>query len=100
MSAPVNLQDFAVTKRINPLSTTLTQAAATGTHFSRVVISLPIGGPGSPFAVEYDLHPVFVSSLQQGGSGNESTESVSLSYGAFDQTIGTTSRFGWASDDG
>jgi hypothetical protein len=44
---------------------------------ARVVISIPIGGPMSPFAVEYTLRPVFVSSLQQSGSGDGSTESVS-----------------------
>ena len=91
----VTLQDFNLTKRIDPLSTELTRTAATGAHYPEVVVSIPIGGPGSPFAVEYKLKPVFVSAIQQSGSANESTESVSLTYGAFQQNIGTNSRFGF-----
>ena len=93
----VKLQDFHLTKRINPLSTELLQAVATGTHFQDVVISLPIGGPGSPFAIRYELDPVFVSSFQQSGGADSSTESVSLSFGAIKQTIGNSSQFGWDS---
>jgi len=92
----VELQDFALTKRINPLSSELTRAAATGAHFPEAVVSVPIGGPMSPFAIEYKLRLVFVSSVAQSGTGDESLESVKLSYGAFEQTIGTSSRFGWA----
>jgi type VI protein secretion system component Hcp len=92
----VVLEDFSLTKRIDPLSTELTRAAATGTNYPEVVVSIPMGGPMSPFAIEYKLKPVFVSSLQQSGSGDESTESVSLTYGAFEQNIGTNARFGWA----
>ena len=69
----VKLQDFHLTKRINPLS----------------------GGPGAPFAIQYELDPVFVSSLQQSGGADSSTESVSLSFGAIKQTIGNSSQFGW-----
>ena len=94
----VVLQDFNLTKRIDPLSTELTRAAATGAHYPEVVVSIPIGGPGSPFAVEYKLRPVFVSSIRQSGSEKESTESVSLTYGAFQQNIGTNSQFGFAND--
>ena len=61
-------------------------------------MSIPIGGPLSPFAVEYTLKQVFVSSIQQGGSADQSTESVSLAYGAFEQNIGTNSRFGCANN--
>ena len=92
----VNLQDFSLTKRINPLSTELVSSAALGTHFPEAVVSVPIGGPLSPFAIEYTLHPVFVSSVSQSGSGAQTTESVSLSYGAFEQTIGNSSQFSWA----
>ena len=97
-SGKVVLQDFNLTKRINPLSTELTRAAATGAHYPEVVVSIPIGGPLSPFAIEYKLRPVFVSAIQQSGSGNESTESVSLTYGAFEQDIGNSSQFGWANN--
>ena len=41
---------------------------------------------------------VFVESLQARGSGNESLETVSLAYGAFQQTVGNNSRFGWTKD--
>jgi type VI protein secretion system component Hcp len=94
------LGSFNITKRINPLSTELTRAAATGQLFPEVVISLPIGGPGAPFASEYKLRPVIIESLQQSGGGGESTESVSLGDGAFTQTIGNadTARFGFGSD--
>jgi type VI secretion system secreted protein Hcp len=96
----VNLQDFSLLKRINPLSTELFQAVATGQHFTKAVISVPIGGPGSPFAIEYTLRTVFVSSLQQSGSADQSTESVTLAYGAVQQTIDNTSQFGWANNAG
>ena len=91
----VNLQDFSLTKRVDPLSTELVRSAALGTHFSEAVVSVPIG-PLSPFSIEYKLHPVFVSSVSQSGSGDATTESVSLTYGAFEQTIGNSSHFGWA----
>jgi len=94
----VNLQDFALTKRVNPLSTELVRSAALGTHFPEAVVSVPIGGPLSPFSIEYRLRLVFVKSIQQSGAGGDSLETVSLSYGAFEQTIGTSSRFGWAND--
>ena len=99
-SGKVTLGSFNITKRINPLSTELTQAAATGRLFPEVVVSVPIGGPGAPFAVEYKLRPVFVESLQQSGSGDESTESVTLGYGAFSQTVGNadTAQFGFGND--
>jgi len=97
-SGKVALQNFSLTKRINPLSTELVRAVATGSHYSDVVVSVPIGGPLSPFAVEYNLHLVFVESVQESGSGGESLETVSLAYGAFQQTIGNNSRFGWTKD--
>lgn len=97
-SGKVTLSNFTLTKRINPLSSKLIQATATGSHFPDVVISVPIGGRMSPFAVEYKLHQVFVSSVQQSGSADSTIESVSLAYGAFQQTIGTSSRFGWTND--
>src|SRR5688572_13280115 len=94
-SGKAKLSDFNLTKRINPLSTDLFRAVTTGTHFPEAVVSVPIGGPTSPFAVEYELRMVFVSSLQQGGSGGESTETVTLTYGAVQQAIGNSSQFGW-----
>ncbi len=92
----VQLKEFSLTKRINPLSSDLTRAVALGQHFPEVVVSVPIGGAGSPFAVEYKLRTVFVQTLDQTGTAGESTETVSLVYGAFDQDIGNTSQFGWA----
>jgi type VI protein secretion system component Hcp len=89
------LADFHLTKRVNPLSTELFRAAATGSHWPEVTVSVPIGGPGTPFAIEYELRQVLVSSLQQSGSAGDATESVALTHGAFRQTIGTNSQFGW-----
>lgn len=94
----LTLADFHISKRIDPLSTELTQAVATGRHFPEVVLSIPIGGPGSPFELEYTLRQVFVSSLQQSGSADGSSESVSFSYGAFQQNVGNSSQFGWANE--
>jgi type VI protein secretion system component Hcp len=96
----LQLQPFALTKRVNPLSTELTRAVATGAHFDEVTISAPIGGPGAPFAIEYRLRQVIVESLQQGGTAGETTETVSMVYGAFNQTIGNsnTPTFGLSSD--
>ncbi len=88
------LADFHLSKRIDPLSAELTRAVTRGTHFAEVTVSAPIGGPGAPFAVEYKLRQVIVSSLQQSGRVGESTESVSLAYGAFNQTIGNVPTFG------
>ena len=88
------LGDFHLSKRIDPLSADLTRAVTSGTHFAEVTVSAPIGGPGAPFAVEYKLRQVIVSSLQQSGSAGESTESVSLAYGSFNQTIGNVPTFG------
>ena len=93
------LGDFHVAKRIDPLSTELFRSVALGSHFPEVTISVPIGGPGTPFAIEYELRQVFVTSLQQGGSAGDATESVSLAYGAVDQSIGNTSPFGWSAGD-
>lgn len=92
----LTLADFHISKRIDPLSTELTRAVATGQHFPEATISIPIGGPGSPFEVEYTLRQVIVSSLQQSGSADGSAESVAFSYGAFQQSVGNTSQFGWA----
>lgn len=89
------LKDFTLTKRINPLSSELVRAAATGSHYPEVVVSVPVGGPLSPFAIEYRLRDVFVTSVDQSGAGDESVESVKLAYGSFLLTIGT-SKFGWA----
>ncbi len=88
------LADFHLSKRIDPLSAELTLAVTSGTHFAEITVSAPIGGPGAPFAVEYELRQVIVSSLQQSGRVGESTESVSLAYGAFNQTIGNVPAFG------
>ena len=41
---------------------------------------------------------MFVSSLQQSGSADGSTESVSFTYGAFAQNVGNASQFGFAND--
>jgi len=46
--------------------------------------------------IEYKLHPVFVSSVQQSGGADESSESASLTFGAINQTIGNPSQFGRA----
>jgi type VI secretion system secreted protein Hcp len=92
-----NLTDFSLMKRINPLSTDLFQAAATGTHFQKAVVSVPIGGVMSPFAVEYELSQVFVTSVQQSGGGSGTSESVSLAFGALKQEIGNA-KFGWSND--
>jgi type VI protein secretion system component Hcp len=94
-SGKAELSDFALTKRINPLSTELFRSAATGSHYSDVVVSVPVGGPLSPFAVEYALRQVFVKSVDQSGAGAESVESVKLAYGALTMTVGA-SKFGWA----
>ena len=67
-------------------------------HYPEVVVRSRSASPLSPFAVEYKLKLVFVSAIQQSGSADESTESVSLTYGAFEQNIGTNSRFGWANN--
>ena len=91
----VTFSDFHLTKRVNPLSTELFRAVASGSHYQEVTISVPIGGPGTPFAVEYELRQVFVTSLQQSGSAGDAMETVSLAYGAVTQDIGTTSQFGW-----
>jgi len=98
-SGKVTLSDFNLMKRIDPLSTELFRAAATGSHYPEVTISVPIGAPGTPFAIDYTLKQVFVTSLQQSGSAGNASESVSLAYGALQQNIGTTSQFGWANGD-
>ena len=90
----LKLQDFNLTKRIDPLSLELTRATAALTRFPEAVVSVPIGGSLSPFAIEYRLRQVYVQSVQQSGSGDQSTESVSLVYGSFDQTIGNAPLFG------
>lgn len=96
-SGKLELEDFTLTKRINPLSTELFQAVAQGQHFPEVIVSVPIGGPGAPFAVEYQLRIVFVESLEQAGSSDGATEEVTLVYGAVRQTVGNadTSQFGF-----
>jgi len=94
-SGKVTLGSFNITKRINPLSSELVRAAATGAHYAEVVVSVPVGGPLSPFAIEYRLRNVFVTSVDHSGAGAESVETVKLTYGAFLLTIGT-SKFGWA----
>lgn len=91
----VQLDDVTLTKRINPLSTELVRTAATGAHYPQAVVSVPVGGPLSPFAIEYKLKDVIVSSVAQSGAGAESVETVKLAYGSFELTIGT-SKFGWA----
>ena len=91
----VTFSDFNLTKRVNPLSTELFRATASGTQFPEVTISVPIGGPGTPFTIDYKLRTVFVSSFQQSGSAGEATESVSLTYGALQQNVGTNSQFGF-----
>ena len=91
----VQLEDVTLTKRINPLSTELVRTAATGAHYPEVVVSVPVGGPLSPFAIEYKLKNVTVSSVDQRGAAAESVETVKLAYGALELTIGT-SKFGWA----
>ena len=93
-SGKAKLEEFSLTKRINPLSTDLFRATATGAHFDEAVVSIPIGGPMSPFAIEYKFRPVFVTAVSQSGNGDESVESVKLAYGALNQTIGTSSAFG------
>ena len=96
-SGKVQLEDFTLTKRINPFSTDLMRAVALGQHFSEVLVSVPIGGPGTPFAIRYRLRTVFVESLKQAGSAGEATETVTLVYGAVDQDIGNAaSEFGFA----
>ena len=100
-SGKAKLQNFNLTRRVDQLSTVLTRATMLGSHFDEVVISVPIGGPGTPFAIQYKLRLVFVESVQQSGSAGGVTESVSLAYGAFQQQIGgTTSQFGLSSADG
>ena len=91
----VTFSDFNLTKRVNPLSTELFRATASGIHYPEVTISVPIGGPGTPFTIDYKLRMVFVSSFQQSGSAGDATESIALTYGALQQTIGNASQFGF-----
>src|SRR5829696_4126161 len=58
----VKFQDFALTKRVNALSTDLVRATAQGQAIPEVVVTVPIGGPSSPFAIEYKLKQVFLTS--------------------------------------
>ena len=88
-------KDFILTKRINPLSVELFRAAAIGSHFDDVVVSVPVNGPLSPFAIEYAMREVVVKSVDQKGAGAESVESVDLVYGVIQITVGA-SKFGWA----
>ncbi len=82
VSARPSCSAFSAMKLLDRSSPPLLTAVMTGQHFQKAEIQLVRTGEGSgaPF-LKYELQDVMVSSLQEGGSSETPTESISLNFG-------------------
>jgi type VI secretion system secreted protein Hcp len=81
----VDMHDLVITKPIDKASPKLALACATGVHIP--VVTLTVLRPGKPQLpyMEYKLREVFITSVQQGGSGDEQPmEQVSFTFSRID----------------
>ena len=73
--------DFAVVKPIDALSPQLMVATATGEHFKKATIEIfgPDGPSGAP-VLTWELNDVLISGVEFSASGDEPSDTVTLSY--------------------
>jgi type VI protein secretion system component Hcp len=82
-----NIQDISITKAMDELSPDLVEATVTGEHFpSATLLVNATGQPGQP-THRYELDPVLLTSVSQGGGGRqELTENVTINFADFEFT--------------
>lgn len=91
----VNVHDLKVIKKVDKASPLLFLAAAKGTHYPKVTLSLMKGTEKPEPYMIYTLEQVLVSSLQHGGNNpNVPTEEVSLNFAKISVKVSDTNRDG------
>jgi type VI secretion system secreted protein Hcp len=80
-----SFHDISFTHRVDKASPVLMQACATGTHLKEATITHRKAGKGQQEYFVVKLTDVLVTSVQEGGAGNDGiTEQVSLAFAKVD----------------
>jgi len=80
-----SFHDISFTHRVDKASPVLMQACATGTHLKEATITHRKAGKGQQEYFIIKLADVLVTSVQEGGAGNDGiTEQVSLAFAKVD----------------
>ena len=79
-----NFHDLSFTHRIDMASPLLMKACATGVHIKEATITHRKAGKGQPDFLIFKMNDVIVTSVQDGDSGDDQTENVSMAFAKID----------------